>query len=154
MVATTRWNPLAEFEDILDRYNRQLAGRGSLGNGNREVIQKADWVPVVDITEDKDGFTIVSEIPGVRKEDVKVSVNNGVLTIEGERRLPEKEVSEEQEYKRHRVERAYGAFARNFTLPEHIDDEHIKASYHDGLLELRLAKQEKAKPRAIEVEVQ
>ncbi|TVP58018.1 MAG: Hsp20/alpha crystallin family protein [Halomonadaceae bacterium] len=152
MVTTSRWNPLAEFEDILERYNRQLANRSQLGNGHREVLQKADWIPVVDISEDNDAFIIVSEIPGVRKEDVKVSVNNGVLTIQGERRPPEKAVDEEM--RQHRIERAYGQFARSFTLPEHVDDEHIKASYRDGLLELRLAKQEKAKPRSIEVEVE
>ncbi|KAA8982937.1 MULTISPECIES: Hsp20/alpha crystallin family protein [Gammaproteobacteria] len=151
MTAMTRWNPFAEFEDILDRYNRQMAGRDTTPatNGNREILQKTDWAPSVDITENKDAFVITAELPGIRKEDVKVSVHDGVLTIQGERNFE----TTEDDAKRHRVERFYGHFARSFTLPEHVDDENIKANYHDGVLELTLAKQEKAKPRAIEVEV-
>lgn len=151
MTAMTRWNPFAEFEDILDRYNRQVAGRdpAPATSGNREILQKTDWAPSVDITENKDAFVITAELPGIRKEDVKVSVHDGVLTIQGERSFE----NTEEDAKRHRVERFYGHFARSFTLPEHVDDENIKANYHDGVLELTLAKQEKAKPRAIEVEV-
>jgi len=153
MNTMTRWNPFAEFEDILDRYNRHINHRtpaANSTNGNREILQKTDWAPVVDITENKDAFLITAELPGVNKEDVKVHVHDGVLTIEGDRRYEHRD----EEDRRHRVERFYGHFARSFTLPEHVDDENIKASYHDGLLELTLAKQEKAKPRAIEVEVE
>ena len=151
MTAMTRWNPFAEFEDILDRYNRQMAGRDTTPatNGNREILQKTDWAPSVDITENKDAFVITAELPGIRKEDDKVSVHDGVRTMQGQRNFE----TTEDDAKRHRVERFYGHFARSFTLPEHVDDENIKANYHDGVLELTLAKQEKAKPRAIEVEV-
>lgn len=151
MTNMTRWNPLAEFEDILDRYNRQLTGRSSNtpANGGREIMQKTDWAPMVDITENKDAFLIKAELPGIRKEDVKVSVQDGVLTLQGERNYE----NTTDDDKRHRVERFYGHFSRSFTLPEHVDDENIQASYQDGILELTLPKQEKAKPRAIEVEV-
>jgi len=151
MANVTRWNPLAEFEDFLDRYNRQLGNRSGLTTSNREAIQKADWAPVVDISENPDAFVITAELPGIRKEDVKVSVHDGVLTISGERASEYTEGDENS--KQHRVERFYGQFARSFSLPEHVDDENIKASYRDGVLELTLAKQEKAKPRAIEVQV-
>lgn len=150
MNTMTRWNPLAEFEDILDRYNRHLGTRTpTTGSDNREIMQKTDWAPVVDITENKDAFLITAELPGINKDDVKVHVHDGVLTIEGERR----DEHTEEDDRRHRVERFYGHFARSFTLPEHVDHENIKANYRDGVLELTLAKQEKAKPRAIEVEV-
>ncbi|MEQ6885659.1 Hsp20/alpha crystallin family protein [Salicola sp. Rm-C-2C1-2] len=151
MTAMTRWNPLAEFEDILDRYNRQIANRGTDPDtsGNREILQKTDWAPSVDITENNDAFVITAELPGIRKEDVKVSVQDGVLTIQGERSFE----NTEDDSRRHRVERFYGHFSRSFTLPENVDDENIKANYRDGVLELTLAKQHKAKPRAIEVEV-
>ena len=151
MTNMTRWNPLAEFEDILDRYNRQLTGRNSTdpANGTREIMQKTDWAPMVDINENKDAFVIKAELPGIKKEDVKVSVQDGVLTLQGERNYE----NTEDDDKRHRVERFYGHFSRSFTLPEHVDDENIQASYQDGVLELTLPKQEKAKPRAIEVEV-
>ena len=150
MANMTRWNPFAEIEDILDRYNRQVSRNAPASNGNREILQKTDWSPVVDISEDQDAFLIRAELPGINKEDVKVSVHDGVLTIQGERR----DEHESKENKRHRVERFYGHFARSFTLPDHVDDENIKASYKDGILELTLAKQEKAKPRAIEVDVE
>ena len=151
MTNMTRWNPLAEFEDILDRYNRQLTGRGTdtPANGAREIMQKTDWAPMVDITENKDAFVIKAELPGIRKEDVKVSVQDGVLTLQGERNYE----NTTDDDKRHRVERFYGHFSRSFTLPEHVDDENIQANYQDGVLQLTLPKQEKAKPRAIEVEV-
>lgn len=152
MANMTRWNPLAEFEDILDRYNRQLTGRGAAttpATGDREIMQKTDWAPMVDITENKDAFVIKAELPGIKKEDVKVSVQDGVLTLQGERNYE----NTEDDDKRHRVERFYGHFSRSFTLPEHVDDENIQASYQDGVLELTLPKQEKTKPRAIEVEV-
>ena len=149
-MAMTRWNPLAEFEDILDRYNRQLASSHQ-GNGNREVMRKADWSPLVDIEETAEAFLIKAELPGINKENVNVSVQDGVLTIQGER---QEENVEEKDGKRHRVERLYGHFSRSFSLPDNVDHENIKASYRDGVLELTLAKQEKAKPRAIEVEVQ
>lgn len=151
MTNMTRWNPLAEFEDILDRYNRQLTGRSAAApaNGGREIMQKTDWAPMVDITENKDAFVIQAELPGIKKEDVKVSVQDGVLTLQGERNYE----NTEDDDKRHRVERFYGHFSRSFTLPEHVDDENIQASYQDGVLQLTLPKQEKAKPRAIEVEV-
>lgn len=150
MATMTRWNPLAEFEDILDRYNRQLSRSAPVNDGNREIMQKTDWSPVVDISENQDAFLIRAELPGINKEDVKVSVHDGVLTIQGERR----DEHESEDSKRHRIERFYGHFARSFTLPDHVDDENIKASYRDGVLELTLAKQEKAKPRAIEVDVE
>lgn len=151
MANMTRWNPLAEFEDILDRYNRQLAGRNTTdpANGTREIMQKTDWAPMVDISENKDAFVIKAELPGIKKEDVKVSVQDGVLTLQGERNY---ETTDDDD-KRHRVERFYGHFSRSFTLPENVDDENIQANYQDGILELTLPKQDKAKPRSIEVEV-
>ncbi len=109
----------------------------------------ADWTPTVDISETDDEYLIKVELPEVRKEDVKVTVHEGVLMLQGERKLER----EEQNKKYHRVERAYGSFARSFTLPENVDDNSVKARHKDGMLYLHLAKTEEAKPKSIEVKV-
>ena len=109
----------------------------------------ADWTPSVDISETDGEYLIKAEIPDVKKEDVKVTVEDGVLTIQGER----KHEKEEKGTKFHRIERSYGTFVRTFSLPDVIDEEKVKADFKDGVLNLHLPKSEKAKPKAIEVKV-
>jgi HSP20 family protein len=108
------------------------------------------WLPPVDVFEEKDAVRIVAELPGVKAEDVQISLENTVLTIRGEK----KQVAEEQTERVHRYERCYGVFERSFTVPITIDAEHIKAAYEDGVLSVTLPKVERAKPRQISVEVQ
>lgn len=149
-MATPRWNPFAEFEDLLNRYNRSLGlSTGPAGEG-REVLSKTDWTPAVDITETADAFELKVELPGIPRENVKVNVQDGVLSISGERQLEQ----EDNDRKRHRIERLYGSFVRSFSLPDNVDEQGIAAEYRDGVLLLTLAKQENARPRAIEVQVQ
>ncbi len=107
------------------------------------------WMPVVDIFEEANALRIVAEIPGVKPEAIKISVENNVLTIQGTK----EQVAEEKAEKVHRYERTYGAFERSFTLPATVDPEHIKATYVAGVLTLMLPKVEKAKPRQIKIEV-
>ena len=109
----------------------------------------ADWAPSVDISETDDEYLIKVELPGVPKEDVKVTVHDGVLTLQGERKLER----EQKDNKFHRVERSYGSFARSFTLPENVDGGSVQAKHKDGLLYLHLGKIEETKPRSIEVKV-
>jgi HSP20 family protein len=109
----------------------------------------ADWTPTVDISETDGEYQIKAEIPDVKKEDVKVTLEDGVLTIQGER----KQEKEEKGKKYHRIERSYGSFVRSFSLPDVIDEEKVKAEFKDGVLSLHLPKSEKAKPKAIEVKV-
>lgn len=108
------------------------------------------WLPAVDIFEAQDAVKIVAEVPGVKADDVKISIENNVLTISGEK----KQMAEEQAQHVHRYERCYGAFERSFTLPSTLDAERIKAAYEDGVLTVVLPKVEKAKPRQIAVEIQ
>jgi HSP20 family protein len=115
----------------------------------KETMIVADWAPSVDVSETEGEYQIKAEIPDVKKEDVKVTLEDGVLTIQGERKQ-EKEVKGKRY---HRVERSYGRFARSFTLPDVIDEEKVKAEFKDGILNLALPKSEKAKPKAIEVTV-
>jgi HSP20 family protein len=109
----------------------------------------ADWTPSVDISETEGEYQIKAEIPDVKKEDVKVTLEDGVLTIQGERKYEK----EEKGKKYHRIERSYGSFVRTFSLPDVIDEEKVKAEFKDGVLNLHLPKSEKAKPKAIDVKV-
>ncbi len=107
------------------------------------------WQPAIDVAEDKDKFIFKADLPGLKKEDIHVSVENGVLSIEGERRS-ETELKD-KDY--HRVERSYGRFVRSFNLGSAVDDAKIKANYKDGVLEIAVPKVEKAKAKTIDVSV-
>jgi len=106
-------------------------------------------VPPVDIFEDAEAIRIIAEVPGVKPEDVKISLDDNVLTIKGAKQ----QVAEERTERVHRYERTYGSFERSFTLPATVDASNIKASYAHGVLTVTLPKAEKAKPRQIEVQV-
>jgi HSP20 family protein len=111
----TRWNPINEFEDLINRYNRYLGLPATEGDREgKDLFRRTDWAPAVDIRENKDAFVIDAELPGMNREDVKVTVHEGVLTIQGERKQEE----ETGDDRHHRVERVYGSFIRRFTLPE------------------------------------
>jgi HSP20 family protein len=143
-----RWDPFRELEDMSERLNRVFS-RPSLRNSGKENLTVADWLPTVDISETEGEYLIKAELPEVKKEDVKVTVENGVLTLQGERR----QEKEEKGRKFHRVERSYGSFVRSFSLPESVDEGAVKAEYKDGVLNLHLPKSERVKPKAIDVKV-
>ncbi|HKW85529.1 MAG TPA: Hsp20/alpha crystallin family protein [Nitrospiraceae bacterium] len=144
-----RWDPFRELEEMSNRLNR-IFDRPVLRNSNgKEALTIADWVPSVDISETDTEYLIKAELPEVKKEDVKVTLQDGVLTIQGERR----QEKEEKDKKFHRVERSYGSFVRSFTLPDYVDDAKVKAEFKEGILNLHLPKSERAKPKAIEVRV-
>ncbi len=145
----TRWNPFREMEELLDRVNRGGRLPAIRGESGQETMTFADWAPTVDIVESGDEYLIKVELPEVRKEDVKVAVHQGVLSIQGERTMER----EQTDKKYHRVERAYGRFARSFTLPEDVDDSGIRAQHKDGMLYVHIGKTEQAKPKSIEVKV-
>lgn len=145
-----RWNPFKEMEEMEKRLSSFLGHAPVAANGDKkEAITVAEWSPLVDISEDDKEYLIKAEIPEVKKEDIKLSVHDDVLTITGERKYEK----EEKNKKYHRVERAYGSFLRSFTLPEDADGSKVGAEYKDGLLKVHLPKSEKAKPKAIEVKV-
>ena len=146
-MSLVRWDPWREMEDFVDRYNRAL---GSGQESGQDVMKKGDWSPRVDIMETEDEFTIKAEIPEVKKEDVKVTVENGILMLHGER----KQEKEEKGKTFHRIERHYGAFNRSFTLPETVDQDSIKANFKDGMLSIKLQKSKEAKPKAIDVAIE
>lgn len=133
--------PAAGLRREIDRIFEDVLGGGL--NGNSAV-----WAPSVDIEERKDEMLFRLELPGVRPEDVEVTVEKGVLTIRGEKRTERKEGDEA---KWHLVERTYGSFHRAFRLPDHLDDERVEASFEHGVLTIRAAKAPEAQPRKIAV---
>jgi len=143
-----RWNPFKEMDELQERL-ATLFGRLPPHRDQEERLTLAQWAPLVDIIEDDKEYLIKAELPEVRKEDVKVSVEDGVLTISGER----KHEAEENGAKYHRVERAYGLFSRSFTVPESADASKVSAEFKNGVLIVHLPKDEKAKPKSIEVKV-
>jgi HSP20 family protein len=138
-----------ELENMSQRLNQVLAGRGGARGDREESIAVADWVPVVDILETDSEFQLLIELPGVDKDDVKLSIEAGVLSITGQRGQPK----DEKGRRYHRVERAYGRFARSFSLPDTVDEQKLTAEFRNGILTVHLLKSEKAKPRSIEVKI-
>lgn len=138
---------MEELQNRLSNFLTLPASRYS--NGEQESITVSQWVPTVDIAEDDNAYIIKAELPGVSKENVKVTVENGILTISGERQFEKKEKNRRY----HRVERAYGNFVRSFTLPDDANNGEVNAEYKDGILHVRVAKCENARPKQIEVKV-
>lgn len=150
MNAMTHWNPFREMQDLQNRVLHALHGRTVAAPENgQESITVSEWTPVVDISEDANEYLIKAELPEVKREDVKVTVENGMLTLSGERRLEKQESGKRY----HRVERAYGSFVRAFNLPEDTDADQVRADFKDGVLQVHLTKKETAKPRQIEVKI-
>lgn len=142
-----QWDPFRELEEMSNRLNRFLSRQDARQSNGKELLTVADWAPSVNISESDEEFHIEAELPEVKKKDVKVTLDNGVLTLQGERR----EELEKKGRKIHRIERSYGRFARSFTLPDLVDDAKVKAEFKEGVLHLHLPKSEKAKPKAIEI---
>lgn len=143
MTMVTRWNPFREFDDFF------RAGLTQANSVAPAVAEQSNWRPAVDIEETQSHFRLLLEIPAVAAKDVKVAVEDNVLTVSGESAAPQADA----EVTQHRRERRFGAFSRSFRLPETVDEESIEASAKDGVLTLSIAKREVPQPRQIEVKV-
>ena len=142
-----KFDPFRGFDSLARRMNNFMTDFEIGRNFSTDV---GTFTPRVDIREDEKNIYLSAEIPGLSKEDVKVSINDdNVLTIKGEKKLEEKK--EEENYVK--LERQYGSFVRSFVLPENVDTESVKASFKDGLLELTLERLEPVKPKEIDVEI-
>lgn len=139
----TTWDPFKEMEAVLDRYRPRRA------LAKHEEIATADWYPSVDVAETERAFHIHAELPGVKKEDIKVNVNDGVLTLSGHRESK----SEDKTKKYHRIERSYGSFSRSFALPDDVIPDKVEASFQDGVLEVDLPKSKEEKPKQVDVKI-
>ena len=150
MNALAQWNQYREME-ALHRSLASLFSRSPVARleGQEETMRVADWNPLVDISEDGKEYLIKAELPEVKKEDVKITLEDGMLTITGDRKFEK----EENGKKYHRVERAYGSFVRTFSLPDDASPAKVTADFKDGVLKVHLAKNEKARPQQVEVTV-
>ena len=145
-----RWSPFREMERMQREMDRLFnGGLAAFGRGE-EAMTISEWAPCVDITEDNKEFVVEAELPEVKKEDVKVTVEDDVLTIRGERKAEKEETGK----KYHRIERSYGSFERSFTLPEAADAGKISSEFKDGVLTVHLPKNSNGKRKAIEIKVQ
>jgi HSP20 family protein len=149
------WNPFRELDEVQNRLSAFFGGLPESGRfakrrfGNGDIVLP-DWSPQVDISEDDKEYTVKTDLPEMKKEDVKVTVENGVLSISGER----KSEKEETKKKLHRVERSFGTFLRTFTLPDDADSTKVAAEFKEGVLKVHLPKTPAAKPKTVEVKVQ
>jgi HSP20 family protein len=152
MTATMRRDPFQDLrsaQDEMAQMNPTLAhalGLHTQQQGNTRARTTA-WAPALDISERKDAYLVTVELPGLKPEDLDITMEDGLLTIQGERQFTQE--SSEQQF--HRVERRYGAFRRSITLPAHVMAEGIQASFEDGVLQLLAPKAEEAKPKRIQV---
>jgi HSP20 family protein len=148
-MAIVRWDPFRELAAMQERINR-VFGEAYARRPEDDIMLRGDWIPPVDIFENEKGEVVIkAELPGLRKEEIDLRVENNTLTIRGERRR-QAEVKEEQY---HRVERTYGSFSRSFALPGTVDSGRVSADYRDGVLTVVLPLKEEAKPRQIQVQV-
>ncbi|WP_444994476.1 Hsp20/alpha crystallin family protein [Aliikangiella sp. IMCC44359] len=139
-MSLVRWNPFKEFDSIFSPTSQFI-------NRSHEHQLESHWKPLVDVTEDANEYLIKAELPEVKKEDIKVSINNGYLTLSGERNF------EKEDKKLHTTERFYGSFERSFSLPENVKEEDIKAEYDNGLLLLHLQKTEAPQTTKRQIEI-
>jgi len=152
MVMLTRWNPTTDTAHLsqgMERLFDEMLGRGMWRNSEERPL-RGSWVPAINILEREDSMVITADLPGLRAEDVEVTVEEGTLSIRGERKL--EEAAEGETY--HRVERLYGVFERTFTLPNSVDVGKIEARFSNGEMLLTLPKREESKPRSVKIKVE
>ncbi len=143
-----RWDPFRELEGIQGRLNRMFGERPLRDYGD-DKLSFAEWAPAVDIQETDKEYVLKADLPEVKKDDVKVEFEDGVLTVEGER----KQEKEEKGKTFHRIEREYGKFVRRFALPTEVDATKLTAEFKEGVLNVHLPKATNGKPKAISVKV-
>jgi len=147
-MAIRRWRPFRDIMSVQDEMNRvfdEFFGRTPVRGEEYERM----WSPHVDVSETKDNIMVNAEVPGMIKDDIKVTVRDNILTLSGER----KHEKEEKDANYHRIERSYGSFCRSFELPTTVEFDEIKASYTDGILRISLAKSEEVKPKEIPINI-
>lgn len=145
-MSSSRWDAAQELLRLHDRINRlfNLSHQHELED---DSMISGSWIPACDIVETAEALIVRAEIPGVKRDDVDISLDNGVLTLRGQRELEQ----ETQERTYHRIERSYGSFSRSFTLPRSVDAEKISAVYNDGVLEIRMPRREETRARQIRI---
>lgn len=145
-MSLVRWDPFAELQSVFGPLMSRATGLSPRLSHNGDLT--FEWSPSSDISETDKEYVIRAQLPGVRKEDIKVNLQEGMISIEGERRQEKEEKGE----KYHRVESVYGSFARSFSLPDNIKADAVRSDYKDGVLTVHIPKVEKEKPKTIAVQ--
>ena len=143
-----KWEPFRDVDDVFDRFFAESMRRWPRVGAATQ--QPREWAPAADVSETDGEYVIKAELPEVRKEDVSITVQDGVLTLAGERK---QEKVDEQE-KIHRIERFYGSFARRFALPENADEQGIRAESRDGVIVIHIPKQRVVEPQPRQIQIQ
>jgi HSP20 family protein len=144
-MSVSRWDPFQDLQSFRDEMNRTFSRWFGREEGEEPPTRR--WVPSLDVTESKEAYHVDVEVPGVRPEDINVTVDRGMLTIQGERRSEE----EKTDRSYHRVERRYGSFRRSIGLPSDVDPSRVQATYDNGVLRLEVPKTAASQPKRIEV---
>jgi HSP20 family protein len=150
MATMMRWDPFQDLrsaQDEMAQMSPMLAHALGLHGQQQSSARATAWAPALDISERKDAYLVTVELPGIEAEDLDITMEDGLLTIQGERHFAHD--SSEQQF--HRVERRYGAFRRSITLPAQVQAEQIQASFDNGVLQIVVPKAEEAKPKRIQV---
>ncbi len=145
----SKWEPFKDMVTLRDDFDRLFRSLFSRFPGFHEG-EDDFWSPAMDIEEDNDNIVVKTEIPGMKKDDIMVSVRNNMLTVSGER----KQKTETKNKTYHRIERSHGKFSRTVTLPSEVEADKVKAAYKDGVLSITLPKPASAKPKQIEVKIE
>lgn len=143
------WDPFREMEELSSRFNRLFGLNRWTGDGERELLATTDWSPSCDIVETEKEYRVRAELPNVKKENVHVTLEDGILTLQGERR----EEKEEKDIRFHRRELSYGNFVRRFTMPDDADESKVDASFKDGMLNVVITKTKARMPKAKEIAI-
>ncbi len=149
MALVPRYEPFQLLNQLQRELERTFGTLGGVARPEGEVPAEVEWIPAIDIKEEQDRYVVQADLPGVKPDDIEVTLENGVLTIKGQRVTEAKE--EKENYRR--VERIYGSFFRRFVLPETVDEEKIEAKYENGVLTLVIPKKAEEQPKKIEVKV-
>jgi HSP20 family protein len=148
-MAIVRWEPFRELATLQNEVNRLFNTAFETPAGGNGGGTARRWMPAMDLSETNDAFVLRADLPGMNQDDIKIEVEDNVLTLSGERKTEHE--TKEEGY--HRVERAFGSFARSLTLPKGVDPEAVTANFERGVLELRIPKPEERKPRRISIGV-
>jgi len=142
-----RWEPLRELTSLQSEMNRlfNTVFDAPSGTASGPVLRR--WVPAMDLVESGDHFVLRADLPGMSEEDIQIELEDGTLTVSGER----KDEHEERQEGFHRLERSFGAFSRSLTLPKGVDADAVSAKFDRGVLEIRIPKPEERKPRRISI---
>jgi len=147
-MTVVQWNPFNDMLSIQEEMNKLFNTYFSRVSESPDS-ENLSWIPAVDIFEDGESVKVICEVPGIKKDEVKISIQENVLTISGEK----KRYPEDKEGSYHKVERRCGTFQRSFSLPSSVDQEKVKATYKDGVLTINLPKTEEEKPKEVSIAV-